>query len=96
MTGANGGAQSGNGTLMAFPCEVDIKVFVRADKKLEQQVHALLLSHLDAEQVLSIRLRESRRGKYHALSCRVRAMSRMELDDVYRSLTKHPDIVMVI
>ena len=96
MTGLNGGSSPGNGELMTFPCEVDIKVFVRAAKKLEQQVHALLLVHLEPAQVISVNRRESRNGNYHALSCRVSAESREQLDDVYRTLTGHPDILMVI
>ena len=85
-----------NGALMTFPCEVDIKVFVRAEPVMEQQVHALLLVHFEPDQVLSVTLRESRKGNYHALSCRVRAGNREQLDQVYRTLTEHPDILMVI
>ncbi len=96
MSGANGSSPSGNGALLTFPCEIDIKIFVRAGDNAEQQVHALLMVHLEPEQVLDIRLRESRKGNYQALSCRVRALSREQLDEVYRVLTGHADILMVI
>ena len=96
MTGGNGCASPETGELLQFPCEVDIKVFVRASVNLDQRLHALLLQHLAPDQVLGIRRRESRKGNYHALSCLVVARERKELDRVYSELSSHPDILMVI
>jgi len=96
MVGGNGAKPPEDGELLEFPCELDIKVFVRATQDLEQHVHALLLQHLQPEQVIGIRRRVSRKGNYHALSCQVRANSRDELDGVYRTLSEHPDILMVL
>lgn len=96
MAGGNGASPPGNGELLEFPCELDIKVFVRADADVEQHVHALLLQHLEPDRVLGIRRRVSRKGNYHALSCQVRAHSREELDRIYHTLSSHPDILMVI
>ncbi len=99
MTSNNGGngrvPAEGEG-LLTFPCEVDIKVFVAASEKVDQHVQALLLIHLEPDQVLAIRRKVSRKGNYHSLSCRVLARGRQELDAVYRTLSDHPDILMVI
>ena len=96
MAGGNGSTPPGVGELLQFPCEVDIKVFVRASENLDRRLHALLLQHLAPDQVLGIRRRESRKGNYHALSCLVVAREREELDRVYSVLSGHPDILMVI
>ncbi len=96
MSGGNGASPPEQGELLEFPCELDIKVFVRSDVDLEQHVHALLLQHLEPERVLGIRRRVSRKGNYHALSCQVLAHSRDELDRIYRTLSEHPDILMLL
>lgn len=81
---------------MTFPCHVDIKVFARAGDRLEQQIRGLLELHLKPDQIESIRIKESAKGNYHSLSCRVRADNRPELDKVFVTLTENPDILMVI
>ncbi len=84
------------GAQLHFPCEVDIKVFVKAVSPMGQRLHSLLLQHLPPEQVLGIRRKESRNGKYHSLSCRVLARERKELDQIYLDLSDHPDILLAL
>ena len=96
MAKGNGASPPEEAEILEFPCELAIKVFVRAEGDLEQQVHAILLQHLEPEQVLGIRRKVSRKGNYHSLSCQVRANSRDELDRVYRSLSQNPAILMVL
>lgn len=96
MTGGNGSTPCGSGELLQFPCEVDIKLFVRASAEMDLRLPALLHEHLAPDQVLGIRRRESRKGNYHALSCLVVARAREELDRVYSALSGHPDILMVL
>lgn len=81
---------------MTFPCHVDIKVFARAEDRLEERVRDVLRLHLTPAQILSIRVKQSAKGNYHSLSCKVDAQSKSELDKVFLSLTDHPDILMVI
>ena len=81
---------------MAFPCHVDIKVFVRADDHLEARIRELLEIHLKPAQILSIRIKQSTKGNYQSLSCKVNALSRSELDSVFTSLSRDPDVLMVI
>ncbi|MEJ2177837.1 MAG: DUF493 domain-containing protein [Gammaproteobacteria bacterium] len=81
---------------MTFPCHVDIKVFARADERLAERIRDLLQLHLTPAQILSIRVKQSGKGNYHSLSCKVDAKSKSELDKVFLSLTDHPDILMVI
>ena len=81
---------------LEFPCDLDIKVFLlRKDNNLEL-VRDVLLNQLNQEDVGEITSRESRAGKYEAFTCRVHARSRVQMDDLYRKLTSHPEVVMVI
>ncbi|MGI9316543.1 MAG: YbeD family protein [bacterium] len=88
--------EDNNAEGMTFPCDVDIKVFARANDRLEERIRGLLELHLAPSQILSIGVKESKKGNYHSLSCKVDAHSRAELDKVFTSLTDHPDILMVI
>lgn len=81
---------------MAFPCHVDIKVFVRASDGSEARVRDILEEHLPPAQIVSIRIKQSRKGNYHSMSCRVNALNRPELDNVFNALSNDPAILMVI
>ena len=81
---------------MSFPCQVDIKVFMKASKGNSDQVRGLILELLDAGQLRFIKGKTSRNGTYQSLSCCVHVDSREEIDAVFERLTSHPDILMVI
>ena len=81
---------------MTFPCRIDIKVFMKSDPGNPALVRELILEHLDDEQLLFIKGKTSRKGKYQSLSCSVRADSKPQIDCVFERLSSHPDILMVI
>ncbi len=81
---------------MIFPCEVDVKVFVRSGDELEQEVRELIGNLIPASKILEIRNRKSSQGKYQALSCNILAQSKEEIDQVFIALGKHPKILMVL
>jgi hypothetical protein len=41
-------------------------------------------------------MRPSREGKYLSLTCTIRAVSRGQLDELYRELCDHPMVTMVL
>ena len=41
-------------------------------------------------------MRASSAGKYLSLTCTINAVSRDQLDNLYRDLTAHPMVVMVL
>ena len=81
---------------MTFPCEVDVKVFVRAGDHLEHDMRQLIEQHIAADRLLEVRVRTSKRGNYHSLSCKVHALNRQEMDNLYQALSRHPEIIMVL
>ena len=81
---------------LSFPCEIDIKVFARARDSLEQKIQEILEQHIEPSQVLGIRVKQSNKGKYRSLSCKIHATNREEIDNLYKALTSHPQIIMVL
>lgn len=79
-----------------YPCEVDIKVFALASDELGDRIRAILGKYLTEDNILDVSVRESSKGKYQSLSCKVQVTDRAELDCVFAGLSAHPDIVMVI
>jgi len=91
------GEQPGDGESgLVYPCELDIKVFARAGQDLEQRIETILSGYLPTDRIIGVSLRESSKGNYHSLSCKILANDRQELDRVFSGLSGHPDILMVI
>lgn len=81
---------------MVFPCDIDIKVFGRANVTLENSVQALLKQYLAPEQIISIRARQSSKGNYQSLSCKVQVNSKQHGDQIFIALNASADVVMVL
>ena len=81
---------------LEFPCDLDVKVFLQRKANNLELVRDVLLNQLDQADIGAITSRESRAGKYEAFTCRVHARSRAQMDDLYRKLSSHPEVVMVL
>lgn len=83
-------------SLIEFPCKFRIKVMgANADNFLETV--AALVSNFD-ESVTpdTIDQRPSSSGKYLGLTCEVFVNNQEELDEVYRTLSTHPMVSVVL
>lgn len=79
-----------------FPCDIPIKVLGVNDAALREAAYGIVREHygeLDDERFAE---RESRDGNYVSLTITVHAESREQIDAVYRDLTAHSDILMVL
>lgn len=88
--------EPGTDSLLEFPGEFPIKVIGKAGCDLDSVVFGLVRAHAPDLGEGAIRSRMSRNGNYHAVTVTIRATSRAQLDEVYRSLTAHTDILMVL
>lgn len=83
-------------SLITYPCAFPIKVM---GAKVEGLVHAITHialqfdPHFDAS---TIELRESKGGKYLGVTITVKATSREQLDEIYRTLSTHPMVKVVL
>jgi len=52
--------------------------------------------HVPDYDAATLEMRASRAGKYLSLTCTVNASSRAQLDELYRDLSAHPMVSMVL
>ena len=83
-------------SLIIYPCAFPIKVM---GAKVDGFVHAItLIAHefdptFDAK---TLELRESKGGNYLGITVTIPATSREQLDELYRTLSTHPMVKMVL
>lgn len=83
-------------SLIEYPCKFPIKVM---GEKVDGLVHAItsITKQLDpAFDASTIELRESKGGKYLGVTVTVNATSREQLDELYRTLSTHPMVKVVL
>ncbi|MCK9388083.1 MAG: DUF493 family protein [Sulfuritalea sp.] len=83
-------------TLIEFPCDFPLKIMGAADDGFAQAVVEVVLKHAPDFNAASIGMRPSKAGNYLSLTCTVRAVSQQQLDALYRELTSHPMVKVVL
>jgi putative lipoic acid-binding regulatory protein len=83
-------------TLLEFPCDFPLKIMGLAADAFAQEVCAVVLRHAPDFDAASVEMRASSGGKYVSLTCTVRATSKGQLDALYRELTSHPLVKVVL
>jgi putative lipoic acid-binding regulatory protein len=84
------------GSPLNFPCEFPIKVMGRTQDGFAQAVVAVVQRHAPDFDAATLEMRSSRAGKYLSVTATIRATSRAQLDDLYRDLSSHPMVTMVL
>jgi uncharacterized protein len=83
-------------SLITYPSRFPIKV---VGAKVEGFVHAVtaIAREFDPEfDAATVELRDSSKGNYLGVTITVTATSRQQLDDLYRALTAHPMVKVVL
>jgi putative lipoic acid-binding regulatory protein len=83
-------------SLIEYPCDFPIKVFGEAKQGFAQAIATVVLVHAPDFDAATIEMRSSSTAKYISLTCTIRATSREQLDNLYRDLTSHPMVKMVL
>jgi len=81
---------------LAFPCDFPIKIMGKTRSGFAQAITSVVQRHAPDFNPASIEMRSSREGNYISLTCTIRALSREQLDDLYRELCDHPMVTMVL
>lgn len=79
-----------------FPCEFPLKIMGLADAALAQAVLEVVLRHAPDFDGATMAMRASTGGRYVSLTCTINATSRAQLDDLYRELSSHPLVKIVL
>lgn len=82
--------------LIEFPCHFPIKVMGLQVNDFEQTVFNLITQLTSQFDPSSSESRPSSSGKYLSITCQVWVTSQDELDEVYRTLSTHPMVSVVL
>ena len=83
-------------SLLTFPCDFPIKILGRRDDGFAQVMLEVVLRHAPDFDAATMEMRPSKAGNYLSLTCTVRAVSQHQLDALYRDLTSHPMVKVVL
>jgi len=83
-------------SLLTFPTEFPIKVMGRTQDGFAQAIVTVVQKHAPDFDAATVEMRASSAGRYLSLTCTINAVSREQLDGLYRELTAHPMVVMVL
>lgn len=83
-------------SLIEYPCAFPIKVMGAHVEGFVEAVTAVVLQFDPGFDPASIELRPSRGGNYLGVTVTVTATSREQLDELYRTLSTHPMVKVVL
>lgn len=83
-------------TLLEFPCTFPLKIMGLAGDALAQTVLEIVQRHAPDFDGATMEMRASSGGKYVSLTCTINATSKAQLDALYRELSGHPLVKVVL
>jgi uncharacterized protein len=83
-------------TLIEFPCDFPIKVMGETREEFTETIVEVIQGHVGEFDASKIEMRASTGGKYISITCFVYVTSKPQLDDIYRALTAHPLVKVVL
>jgi len=83
-------------TLLEFPCDFPLKIMGAAKDGFAQAIMDVVLTHAPDFDAAHMEMRPSKAGNYLSLTCTVRATSKAQLDALYRELSSHPMVKVVL
>ena len=83
-------------TLLEFPCDFPLKIMGANSAEFAPTIVGIVHRHAPDFDVTSMESRPSKAGNYLSLTCTVRAVSQQQLDALYRDLTAHSMVKVVL
>ena len=83
-------------TLLEFPCDFPLKVMGATRDGFAQAIVEVVLRHAPDFDAAKVEMRPSKAGNYLSITCTIRATSKPQLDALYRELTGHPWVKIVL
>ncbi len=81
---------------MDFPCKFPIKIIGINSPSFVADIERITRTHYPDIHIDSIRKQHSPQANYISITVTVDALEQVTLDAIYRELTQHPDIKMVL
>jgi len=83
-------------SLIDYPCDFPIKIMGAMQDAFAQTMVDVVSSHDPEFHAGKLEMRPSTKGNYLSLTVTVHATSREQLDNLYRALSSHPMVKMVL
>lgn len=83
-------------SLLEFPCDFPLKIMGATREGFAQAIVEIVLKHAPDFDAAGVEMRPSKAGNYLSLTCTIRATSKPQLDALYRELTGHPWVKIVL
>jgi putative lipoic acid-binding regulatory protein len=83
-------------SLIEYPCDFPIKVMGVMQDMFAQTIVELVIIHDPTFHAGKMEMRPSSKGNYLSLTVTIRAIHREQLDNLYRDLSSHPMVKMVL
>lgn len=83
-------------SLLEFPCDFPLKIMGQNDPHFAQSIAEVVQQHAPDFDPAHMEMRPSSSGNYMGLTCTINAVSQAQLDDLYRALTAHPLVKVVL
>lgn len=87
---------SATDSLISYPCLFPIKVMASKTEGLIDAITQIALQFDPLFDISTLELRESSGGKYLGITLTITAVNREQLDALYRSLSTHPLVKVVL
>jgi uncharacterized protein len=83
-------------TLIEFPCDFPIKIMGETQPDFTSEIVKTIQTLIPSFDASNIEMRGSSGGKYISLTCSVHVTTKPQLDDIYRALTSHKMVKVVL
>jgi uncharacterized protein len=83
-------------TGLEFPTDFPIKIMGRRVDAFAQEIVKVVQAHAPDFDPATLEMRTSKDGNYLSVTATIRATSRDQLDGLYRALTSHPLVKVVL
>lgn len=83
-------------TLLEFPCDFPLKIMGKMEVDFAQTILTVVQKHDPGFDGSTMEMRPSSKGTYISLTCTVTATSKAQLDNLYRELSGHPLVKVVL
>jgi putative lipoic acid-binding regulatory protein len=83
-------------SVLEFPCPFPIKMMGRDTPEFRATARALVEKHAGEVADEAVQAALSRNGRFVSVTVTITATSKQQLDDIYREVTAHSDVLMAL
>ena len=83
-------------SLLEFPCDFPIKMMGRDQPEFRDAAFEVIERHAGPVADDAVKESSSREGRFLSITVTIRATSQQQLDDIYRELSSHEQILVAL